>query len=272
MKTICFYHGGCADGILSAAIVKHKHKNTECIGCKYGDNPDEATYKDAIVYISDFSFEPQVMKNILLKSKQVHWNDHHQTAKDKNPELWNDKNVPGLRQMDKAGCMLTWNYIYPDSNPPLIVVRINDRDLWKNEYPDSTIFHEAFDHFITIPENVLDYELFWNDERIKELKTVGTILAEAKTKRVDRAFKIGFERNIQGKRTWCVNSTIDTSDIGNYSVKQGYDAAIVFSKTRDVWHYSVRSIDNKTALEIATHYGGGGHPNAASFKLKEYIL
>lgn len=278
MKEVCFYHGGCADGILSAAIIKKSNPTIECVSSAYGDRPDPELYTGATVYISDFSFEPEVMKDIHTKAHMLIWNDHHQTAKDKNLEMWNDKTIPGFRQMDKSGALLTWEYINPKTPVPILVSRTSDRDLWKYEFgEESAWYHEAFDYFISDPQDVLDCPILDDQHPFYEVETkkwigTGKIIVNLKNKRVKKAFATGFEKKILGKRVWCMNSQTDISDIGNYACKHGYDAGIVFSKTGDLWHYSVRSTDGKTALEIATKYKGGGHPNAAAFRIKEYIL
>jgi hypothetical protein len=37
--------------------------------------------------------------------------------------------------MEKSGCLLTWEWFFKNRQPPQALLAVNDRDLWKFELP-----------------------------------------------------------------------------------------------------------------------------------------
>ena len=69
------------------------------------------------------------------KAKQVTVIDHHVTAKQDLEGLIQSGAVDGVFDMDKAGCLLTWEWFFKDREPPPAFLAVSDRDLWRFERP-----------------------------------------------------------------------------------------------------------------------------------------
>ena len=139
-----FYHND-NDGKCAAAIIHHYRTALgQYKAIQYGDNfPVEWVDKNQTVVILDFSIEPEEMTSLLKVTEDVIWIDHHKTAIDKYYGFdWNGKNageaIRGLRRVGISGCELTWEYYYPESDPPEAAKLIGDRDIWAFKYEERT--------------------------------------------------------------------------------------------------------------------------------------
>jgi hypothetical protein len=62
--------------------------------------------------------------------------DHHLTAaQDLESFIRNDEIVDGVFDMDKSGCLLTWEWFFAERHPPPALLAVNDRNLWRFEWP-----------------------------------------------------------------------------------------------------------------------------------------
>ena len=135
----CFYHND-ADGRCSAAILDKFFEGFELIEIDYGRpfSPD-IIETDERLAILDFSFSPDMMAKILGKTKDITWIDHHKTAMKYNYGV----KLSGVRDIDKAACVLTWEWCANKRELPMAVKLIGDYDTWKFLYPETekrTIF------------------------------------------------------------------------------------------------------------------------------------
>ncbi|MFA5382468.1 MAG: hypothetical protein WC356_04825 [Candidatus Micrarchaeia archaeon] len=139
---ICFYHRGDLDGHCSGAIVRHRYPECKMVGIDYEDEfpwADVSPGEDVIM--CDFSLPMDQMERlrILCIQPQIFWVggkphhnftwiDHHKTAIDKAREA--GFVTPGLRVVGKAGCELTWEYLFPDEPMPCAVFLLGRYDVW----------------------------------------------------------------------------------------------------------------------------------------------
>ena len=87
-------------------------------------------------------------------SKIFCWVDHHKSAMEKNPELWNSDEIDGLRSLEKSGCELTWEWFSPHEPAPEVVQLVGDYDTWTFKYGDRTkAFGEGIHLEVEDPEN-----------------------------------------------------------------------------------------------------------------------
>ncbi len=129
----CFYHRLDLDGHCSGAIVKMKYPECEMIGVDYHDELPVFGYGyNEEIYLVDFSFKPDVMKE-LSDRHILHWIDHH-----KGPI--NDARESGFLasggqslETGKAGCELTWEYLFPELATPVAVRLLGRYDVWDHK-------------------------------------------------------------------------------------------------------------------------------------------
>jgi len=272
---ICYYHND-ADGRCAAAILK-----------KYFDyNPGEKiTFREVeynspvsfdevkpeqVVWILDYSFKPEKMAELLAKTKNVLWIDHHKTAM----EYDYGQHVAGIRRNDHSGCGLTWIYLFGEGSPmPLAVKLIEDYDLWKFNIPNTEAFHEGLKLVPNHPEDPVWDLILHNGNTIGVSNLVrrgeDCILYRRGfcADYVNRfAFPVLFEgyrayaMNIQGLGSKCFDSVSGL----HFDGKEGAEILIAMAFNGKEWIVSLYS-DQVDVGEIAKKHGGGGHKGAAGF-------
>jgi oligoribonuclease NrnB/cAMP/cGMP phosphodiesterase (DHH superfamily) len=288
-KPLVIYHKNCNDGFGAAYAA----------WCKFGDAAEyfPMHYGDALtpsidgreVYILDFSLPVDQMLEVILQAFRVVWLDHHQSAFENwrgkdylTPErqksiqtkyLHVDGEVDVFFKLDnqKAGCVLAWEYFHPLDDMPSGLMHIGDRDLWKFESINTKPFCEALSTYDK------DFEL-WNSlmspEMYFELIDKGNTLLQAQEQRV-RSFsnpkklkEVRFQM-LDGTELngLSCNVVSDISETGNSIAKQSGTFSLTYFVTATDVVCSLRSIGDYDVTPIARLYGGGGHKNAAGFKL-----
>ena len=142
-STVVFYHANCADGLLAAHIAykffeaESKTEGTslaliDFVPIQYG-NPLPYDISGLDVYILDFSFPPQQMKEIIEKAMKVVWLDHHKSAIEAftaNSSMFSEYGQDEFEyhlSMEKSGAMLAFEYFFPEALViPLSVQFVDD--------------------------------------------------------------------------------------------------------------------------------------------------
>lgn len=133
---ICFYHRGDLDGHCSGAIVRHRFPECRMIGIDYEDEfPWQEVRPLEDVYMVDFSLPMDDMRRLReLAFERFFWIDHHKTAIDKAREAGFE--TTGLRVVGKAGCELTWEYLFPEERMPGAVRLLGRYDVYDEQQPN----------------------------------------------------------------------------------------------------------------------------------------
>ncbi len=282
MKTICYHHND-ADGRLSAMIVKLKYEDVEFIEVNYGENDtwkrDDVKGKRIIVVDFSFGEDMAVLKELC---EELIWIDHHKTAMEKNPSMWNSKSLYGIRNIEQSACWLSWKYFFGDNTIkdvmfPQSVIYVNDYDMWRFAQPNTKPFNETFNLKVG-KDSVNDLELcrkvLMTDDLSREYVIIGKVLVEAKNKRVKKTFEDGwkFIRWSPSNKTLIVrvmNTNNDISDVGSFACNEkGYDVAVIWSVRKTEVVVSLRSKEVDVS-EIAKLNGGGGHKLASGFTMED---
>ncbi|EOU2519371.1 DHH family phosphoesterase [Vibrio cholerae] len=265
-RTICIYHANCCDG-MGAAWVVHKALNenddVEFISASYqGDVPD---VKDAHVIIVDFSFKQDQMRQLAKQAASVLVIDHHKTAQTELADVFADGWIDLVYNVNKSGAMLTWNYFFPNEEPPRLIEHIQDRDLWKFELPGTREIQAALYSY------PMDLELW--DELMEtdtgKLYLEGVAIDRAHKKNVNGLVEFcSYQSSIAGFLVPTLNCNyMFASDVGNILAKDAPFSA-TYQETEGYRKYSLRSVDGGMDVsEIASKFGGGGHKHAAGFKI-----
>jgi len=272
----CFYHKADYDGQCSAAIVKYRYPECELIGIDYKDKfPFDRVAEGETVFMVDFSLSPITdMMFLSLKSNLI-WIDHHISAIKEYENFPDEKPVIfGTRDTSKAGCELTWEFLYPDIDMPRAVRLLGRYDVWDLESNwDVLPFQYGMKVYNTEPTNMMFWApLFrngndiWIDHTISQGKTILQFINKENTKFCkETAFELEFE----GYRCICINrpgSTNSQMFDSIYHPVAGHDIMIAFGWQSDIWKFSLYTTKPEINVsEIAKKYGGGGHAQAAGF-------
>ena len=266
------YHGPCNDGFTSAwAAWVQFGDEAKYYQVNYGKKIiDMKKLKGKDVFILDFSYPRETIRQIEKQAKSLLILDHHVTA---------EKELEGCEcavfDMTRSGAGMTWDYFHGEDTRPTMIEHVEDYDLYNlkmdntkeiiaiMETTDKTFENwEELNRFMSLEEsyrNLVDCgeaALGYRDHIIK--KTF-----------VERPSYIMFD---DGVIVPAANSSIWQSEIGAQLTKDKYGFAAIWYHTNDGRiRYSLRS-DKRLGSDVskvALRYGGGGHKNAASFSVEK---
>ncbi|HMZ57081.1 MAG TPA: hypothetical protein PLT48_19690, partial [Nitrospira sp.] len=156
MKPLVIYHANCTDGFGAAfSAWLALGDEAEYVPMNYNSiNPADLAdlTDDREVYILDFSLPRVQMESVFRLAKRVVWLDHHKTAF----EMWRGKYKKGMihqsgefdKQLillndNKSGALLAWEYFHPNTEVPMLIQHIDDRDRWQWKLRCSAEIHAA---------------------------------------------------------------------------------------------------------------------------------
>jgi oligoribonuclease NrnB/cAMP/cGMP phosphodiesterase (DHH superfamily) len=270
MKPIVIYHKGCADGIGAAWCFWSVYGDSmEYIEGVYQTPPPDVTGRD--VYLLDFSYKRNVVADMCMFANKVTLIDHHITALE---DLWdlslNYKNFDLANSSTKhSGARLAWDYVLSKNNllreRPKLIDYIEDRDLWKFKLPNTReIMMSVFSYPLSIEQ--LDVLMTFP---IQQFINEGQVLVRKQNRDIKELIKTT-ERSmtLDGHLVKVYNvNYFFASDLGSLATLNEPFVATYFD-TKDYRVFSLRS--SATGLdvsEIARKYGGGGHREAAGFRV-----
>lgn len=201
--------------------------------------------------------------------------------------------------MDKSGARLAWEYFHPDLAMPLILRHVEDMDMWRFALPGTRAVSRslrllpfeftAWDDLIrdTPDPDALRYKTFLAEgeaierffqtevERLAHSRLV--MPARLRGEPIDplQALRHGLPTVVDGDRAWravdglAINaSLLFASEVGNRLAEISGTVGLIWQLDADGnAKVSLRSRGNINVAEIAANYGGGGHPNAAGFRM-----
>ena len=291
IRTICIYHGNCADGFTAAwAAYCRLGNEVEFVPGVYGENPPDVTGADVILV--DFSYKRDVLLQMADTARSVLVLDHHKTAQNDLAGLctprrgWSDhvheatywdseKEGPYIRvefDMTRSGAQMAWDY-FIGGKRPLLVDYVGDRDLWKFDLPMSReISAWVFSHDCDFQTwNNLNARLRTQKDVHRAAEMGGAILKKHDKDIRELLKSTRREMVIGGQRVPVANLpyTMASDAAGAMASDDGVPFAATYFDAPDGRRFSLRSRGDGGAdvSEIAARYGGGGHRNAAGFSM-----
>lgn len=244
------------------------------------------------IYILDFSYSREILEHVNSLAKKLVVLDHHKTAKD------------ALKDLDYAefdmwssGCVMAWRYFNPGKSCPQILEHICENDLRRYKLPYTReIIHGLIYKLNEVSNDrkrvdIIESYVYRVSELHKarnmtELYEIGKIIRSAVSNRHKEI--IGQDKvaicHFQGHRVGLYNCNQDVSEMGEAicdSAVLNVDFAMLYSvvandrpnhNSRHDVVFELRSKKHEEGTnidvgEIAKSMGGGGHENAAGFKL-----
>ena len=279
----CFYHSADLDGQCSGAIVKHFYPECELIGINYGRPfPWDAIEKNEPVFMVDFSLQPFEDMIRLANLATLVWIDHHKTAIDESVARHIEKAISGLREVGRAGCELTWEYIQefvmrdkPEKAPvPLAVHLLGRYDVWDLKNPQVLAFQYGMRTYNTDPNDQGFWGRFFEPDEFPGWEVDGIIWkgeaileyeAQSNAKYMAAAaFPVLFD----GLKCLAVNKLLSNSKLFESAWDRNkYDAMLAFGYRGKGWTVSLYSDREDVDVgEVCKRRGGGGHKGAAGFQ------
>lgn len=294
---LVIYHGGCADGFTAAWAVRKAIPDAELYAGVYQNAPPPCASRHVVMV--DFSFKRPVIEQIVRMARSVLILDHHKSAADDlagfprpimtswaahiddNGQDGVDPRLPRVEfDMERSGAGLAWDFFHPGIKRPLLIDFVEDRDLWRFSLPRSRevnayIFAHPYDLSIwdrlafDIENDPVACANMGEAIERKHQKDVAELVAENR-----RELIIGGH--------WvpvCSLPKTLTSDAGHlmcapYPSPNLHGEIVTPPFAACYWDtpagrvFSLRSRDGgMDVAEIAKLYGGGGHRNAAGFRV-----
>lgn len=260
MNHFVIYHGGCYDGFCSAWLWNKIYPNSEYYSGIYQTKPPDVSGRDVVLL--DFSYKRPILEELNKTANSLLVLDHHKTAQ---------QDLEGLNycqfDMDRSGARMTFDYLNmaDDYNDDLINY-IQDRDLWTWKLPYSKEINACIQSYSLTFE---DFDIL-NDRfnNFEQMRAEGAAILRNNKKIVEEHFDKSQEIVFDGHKVLEVNATVLMSEIGGRLAKNRPFGMTYFINKNGEKIYSLRSTNEGVDVsEIAKKYGGGGHRNAAGFKL-----
>lgn len=269
-KIYCLYHSNCYDGFGAAyGVWKALKGNVKCLPVSYGyPYPEEIKEaKPDMVYIVDFSYPKEVLLDLKQHCKQILLIDHHKTAQENLKDLTMNpvEGIDVIFDMARSGALLTWMTLQSFAPVPKLIQHISDRDLWKFEMEGSKEIHAY------LCGKPFDFDLWdiFTDDQIPTMIEVGRELLAAKLAEVEKICKSAWIGKVCEHEVPIVNTSAHWSEVGHLLLEKfpEHKFAVSFTVFKDQVMYSLRCRDDFDVSEIAKQFGGGGHKQAAGFKV-----
>lgn len=303
VKGVVIYHKHCNDGLI-AGIVAFNHlvdrgvTEIECYAANYGEGVPDIDVLGKLVYIVDFSYPPEELRQLSKGALHVVVCDHHISAVEqfstKNSFLkaFNDGTTINLKFEDNIDIIFAKNksgafLMREEANQMLnrdydVVDLVSDRDLWKFSYgEDSKMSHlginvDKNNGTLALPKHSLFPKLI-KLESPKYYIDLGKPLRNLELDLCAELSKQGTEfvyndgENLHNITIFNCPGSL-SSESSDYAMKNS-NASIVLTwfmlKGKDEYipkvKLSFRSSKTSTGLAnvLAKKFGGGGHPDAS---------
>jgi oligoribonuclease NrnB/cAMP/cGMP phosphodiesterase (DHH superfamily) len=277
-----FYHHvkkdvPCPDGIVSAWVAQKYYDDAQLFGCIYQMPKEDlppVEQGDRLIIV-DFSFPQQIIKEWLNKASEIIVLDHHKTAMEN--RLGIGGKLVEKFDMTKCGAILTWEYFFPDKPIPPFLWHIQDRDLWQFKLPMTNKVHAVMGRIGRTFQMLDLYEgLNYEREFLVLMEQLGGKLLKEKEEKIAKILERKKCGEVAGYPSifhlkLASEEEPLTSDLCSALYKQHPESLFVACLMSDHLTWSLRSDrngSNTDVSQIAKQFGGGGHRNAAGFKLE----
>ena len=261
------YHSGCLDGLAAAYAAKVGLNRATIrpvlVPVNYGEEPPDV--ERCYVSIVDFSYPRDVLLEVKDKAETLVVLDHHKTAQEALSGL-----PFALFDMNRSGAVMAWEYFNHGYTVPKLLLLIQDRDLWRFDFPETKDVSTALYSMLDEGVDMLHKYVEMGGLGVDELATMGATLNKAFNKEVQMLSKHPVPITLNGVKGLAVNATSKySSELGNLlAVESGkFGAVFYLDGKRGMWNFSLRSVGELDVSEIAKAYSGGGHKNAAGFSI-----
>lgn len=259
--TLCIYHGNCADGFGAAWALRQAIPEAEFYPATYQEPPPDVSERRVIMV--DFSYKRLMLLDMADKAETILILDHHKSSKEDLIDL--PANVVAVFDMERSGAMMTWQHLFPGVPPPRLLEHIQDRDLWRFALPGT---REIMANVFSYPYDFDVWDMLMATD-VETMRVGGEAIERKHHKDIADLVKITRIRMIIGGFDVPVANIphMMSSDAGHL-MAQGEPFAACYWDTPDGRVFSLRSSnEGQDVSAIAKQYGGGGHRNAAGFKV-----
>lgn len=242
----------------------------------YGEAPPKIK-RGTHVYIADFSYGREQVKQLAKTASKITILDHHHSAEVELTGLDQEcENVEIVFDMERSGAGITWDYFHPNEPRPLLIDMVEHRDLWHMDVENVAEF-AAF--ISTTPHNLQAWD------EMAEMSPEAMLACGSRVKSFQRRqIKIAVKAQASMCELLCPDGSIVElpmapsppglgSDLANeLCLKYGTNMAGYWLERSSDFQYGLRSTaPEHDVAEIAARFGGGGHLQASGFNTKQAV-
>ena len=214
--------------------------------------------------------------------------DHHQNAIEsiKSDVSFPDYKIKMFCDISKSGCMLAWEYLNQNTNYPLLVKYVGNKDIWDFTDENTEPYTVGYTNYISKLKNDvrnLTNKILINDdtyilhnifiEKGKEMIKTKKLEATIYFNNMKIITETYMNNGAPDEEYKIIDIECTDSSIYKYLAEHAmtFDAdvlRILHTIKEDKKVYSVRSLrDDVTVDNIARYHGGNGHPKAAGYTI-----
>lgn len=266
-KKLCIYHSNCLDGFAAAWVVRQALGETvEFYQGVHQQPPPDVAGRD--VFLVDFSYNKEVLENMLASATSITILDHHISAERDLSGLLDSGKIKGIFDMQRSGAMLAWSWFNPERSPPALIEYIQDRDLWLFKLPGSREINAAmasYDFDFAEWDRLMESD----GQQLEALKRDGRAIERRLQKEIKQLIASGVRRmTIAGYDVPVLNAPAAYVSDAGHILSRGEAFAACYWDHADGRSFSLRSSENGVDVAaVAKKYGGGGHARAAGFTI-----
>jgi oligoribonuclease NrnB/cAMP/cGMP phosphodiesterase (DHH superfamily) len=269
-------HGNCFDGF-AAAYTARAFYPADAVEYFWGiySKPIPRLPGGEVLLVTDFYLTWEQIQEEARRYKKIIVIDHHETAQKHLAEHLGSQRVGDCQveiifDMNHSGAYLTWKYFLGEASMPNFIKHISDRDTWKFEMENTKKFHAAL---VSYPMDFTVWDHLFTDQGVVKLIVEGPACKRYMDQLVQNIIQGSFLVKEGPYKIAIVNTTVAWSEVGESLLIKHPDAdfSMTYTVHSDCIQMSLRS-DNKNprainVAEYAERFGGGGHRNAAGFKV-----
>ena len=273
-KPLVIYHADCTDGFGAAFAAWLKFGDeAEYLPMHYGQVKTVAEMNSVLatagipdgegeVYILDFSLPKDVMEWLIAEVKRVVWLDHHKSAF----EMWCGKYEKGIFYMaveednprikihlndNKSGALLAWEYFHPNTEVPMLIRHIDDRDRWQFKLAGSKELHTALASYKPWSFEQWDAHFFVEGVQFNALLDVGRSILRAQAAHIESMMKQARKCTIPAP-----GRAVTASEVA--AAREGTDMTLAEAKT-----VAIRMAEASQECYLGYGFKNGGQSCAA---------
>ncbi len=271
-KPLILYHGrNCPDGFAAAlAAWLYYGGKAEFVALDHGDVKslaDLPALEGRAVYILDFSFADELLREIEARAAKLVMLDHHLSAAEKLTGFVCRCGVVHF-DMKKSGARLAWEFFHPGQPLPDLVRYVEDRDIWVWQYPESAGFLAALD---MEPFDFVRWQAIANFDAAQQAAYIdrGRAMDDKFVKLAEGIAESAQPLVFNGITGLMVNApSAFHSLVGDLLCQKSGTFALMWSVDKTgVVKCGLRSRSGFNCIPLAASMGGGGHAQACGFKM-----
>ena len=278
-KSIIVFTHNDMDGLSAGELVREKYNVSidDIYTCNYSSSiPDLALMLDKDVVFTDYCLRENALTELLQANtfKSLTILDHHDTSLKLVPILMKyikngNHNIYFNINTQKCGTMIAYEELNKDPKLKRFVTLVDDYDRWVGDYAESKYLNAYF--FESGANNLrsgIYAKAMSSEEELNRAIEVGKKLFMNDLER----YKIlndnfSFKATLSGYKIKVIEGHGNSMMFDNI---KDYDAVCVFHRLGADTVYSLYTVypDRVKIKEIAENYGGGGHPGACGFTIR----